>query len=92
MKKSLIIIVLVSFLFSSCGSRKGWSCKKRYAVIESEVLEVDKCFLRLKTGDTLRNIPKVYAFSEGDKFKFIVLERYDHNCELVQKDLIDLRV
>jgi len=37
-KTSLVISVLLLFLFTSCGSNK-WSCKKRYCSVSSEKLK-----------------------------------------------------
>ena len=41
MKKSIVLVAVVSVMFASCG-RSGWSCKKRYCEVKKDKIEAMK--------------------------------------------------
>jgi len=41
MKKSIVLVAVVSVMFASCG-RSGWSCKKRYCEVKKDKVEAMK--------------------------------------------------
>jgi len=41
MKKSIVLVAVVSVMFASCG-RSGWSCKKRYCEVKKDKIEAYK--------------------------------------------------
>ena len=41
MKKSIVLVAVVSVMFASCG-RSGWSCKKRYCEVKKDKIETFK--------------------------------------------------
>ena len=41
MKKSIVLVAVVSVMFASCG-RSGWSCKKRYCEVKKDKIEAFK--------------------------------------------------
>lgn len=47
MKKSIVLLAVVSVMFASCG-RSGWSCKKRYCEIKKDKIEAMKSKLVVK--------------------------------------------
>ncbi len=41
MKKSIVLVAVVSVMFASCG-KSGWSCKKRYCEVKKDRIEAFK--------------------------------------------------